>query len=76
MKAHSVILRADGTEEVIPSKRVTGLRRGDRVVVQTAGGGGFGAPEKRDPAALARDLADGKVSPEAAAALYGTKPAK
>ena len=76
MKAHSVILRANGAEEVIPSKRVTGLRRGDRVVLQTAGGGGFGAPEGRDPAALARDLADGKVSPEAAAALYGTKPAK
>jgi N-methylhydantoinase B len=61
-KAHAVIRRADGTEEVIPSKAMATLRAGDRVVVETAGGGGNGPASQRDPAARARDLADGKVS--------------
>ncbi|MBY0290807.1 MAG: hydantoinase B/oxoprolinase family protein, partial [Mycobacteriaceae bacterium] len=61
-KAHAVIRRADGREEVIPSKMMTTLMRGDRVVIKTAGGGGNGAPDARDPAAMAIDVADGKVS--------------
>jgi N-methylhydantoinase B len=59
--ANAVIRRAEGGEEIIPSKGMTTLRAGDRVVVETAGGGGNGPPAERDPAALARDLADGKV---------------
>lgn len=62
-RACSVILRRDGAREVIPSKIVTRLNRGDRVVVQTAGGAGYGDPGRRAPAAVARDLADGKVTP-------------
>jgi N-methylhydantoinase B/oxoprolinase/acetone carboxylase alpha subunit len=38
------------------------------------GGGGFGDPLRRDPAAVERDLADGLVSPAAAAAVYGVVP--
>jgi N-methylhydantoinase B/oxoprolinase/acetone carboxylase alpha subunit len=60
-RAHSVIVRADGTEEVIPSKIVTRLMKGDRVVVQTAGGAGHGDPAKRDPASTEADVADGVV---------------
>jgi N-methylhydantoinase B/oxoprolinase/acetone carboxylase alpha subunit len=60
--ARSWITRADGREEVIPSKIVTTLAPGDRVVITTAGGGGFGPPSARDPTALADDIADGKVS--------------
>jgi N-methylhydantoinase B len=44
--AVSTIHRADGTVETIASKRVTTLSPGDRVVVETAGGGGWGRPEK------------------------------
>ena len=69
-KARSVIIRADGTQEVVPSKLVATLFRGDRIRMETAGGGGFGSPGERDPEALARDLADGKVSEAQAAALY------
>jgi N-methylhydantoinase B/oxoprolinase/acetone carboxylase alpha subunit len=61
MKSRSVIHRADGTEEEIPSKIVTRLRKGDRVVIETAGGGGYGDAAKRAPAARAADVADGKV---------------
>jgi len=69
--ARSVIRRADGAEEVIPSKQETILRAGDRLTVETAGGGGYGKPERRDPARVRGDVADGKVSAEAARTVYG-----
>ena len=40
------------------------LRRGDRIVLKTGGGGGFGAPEQRPPQAIADDLAAGYVTSE------------
>jgi len=60
--ARSVIHRADGTEEVIPSKIATVLHPGDRVTVETAGGGGYGDPARRAAGCVAADIADGKVS--------------
>ena len=60
--AHSVIRRADGTEEVIPSKTVVRLHPGDRVEVGTAGGGGYGDPGARTAERRAADLAGGKVT--------------
>ena len=61
-RARSVIHRRDGTVEEIPSKIVTRLNRGDRVVIETAGGGGYGAPARRSDAARAEDRANGKVT--------------
>lgn len=69
-KAHAVIRRADGREEVIASKAMARLKSGDRVVIETAGGGGNGAPAARDADALALDLADGKVSAARAESDY------
>ncbi len=40
------------------------MRAGERFLLQSAGGGGFGDPRRRDPAALAHDLAEGYVSVE------------
>ena len=60
--AHSVIRRADGTEEINPSKTVARLGPGDRVEVHTAGGGGYGDPAARAPERLTADMAGGKVS--------------
>jgi N-methylhydantoinase B len=40
----TTILRADGSEEELASKGSTRLRRGDRVRVETPGGGGWGMP--------------------------------
>ena len=54
-RARSVIHRRDGTVEEIPSKIVTRLNRGDRVVIETAGGGGYGPPARRSDAARAED---------------------
>jgi N-methylhydantoinase B len=68
--ARTVIHRAGGGEEVVPSKLVTTLHTGDRVVFETAGGGGYGDPVARDPAQVRADLADGKISVEGAR-VYG-----
>lgn len=64
--ARTTIHRADGTLETVPSKLVTTLMAGDRVVFETAGGAGYGDPLGRDPQQIEADLADGKISPEAA----------
>jgi N-methylhydantoinase B/oxoprolinase/acetone carboxylase alpha subunit len=60
-RAESMILRADGTVETIPSKIVTRLMKGDRVVLRTAGGAGYGDPALRAAEAVMADVADGKV---------------
>jgi N-methylhydantoinase B len=44
---------------------------GDRYLGWTAGGGGFGDPLERDPAAVARDVLNDYVSPDAAYHDYG-----
>ena len=66
-RARSVIWRADGSEEIIRSKIATVLHPGDRLTVETAGGGGYGDPARRAPDLAAADAADGKVVREAAA---------
>ena len=50
---------------------LTRLRAGDTVIMDAAGGGGYGDPRERDPDALKRDIADGRVNP-ATAAQQGT----
>lgn len=47
------------------------MKAGERFLLQTAGGGGFGVARERDRANITRDLAEGYVSPAAAAADYG-----
>jgi N-methylhydantoinase B len=48
-----------------------GLKRGDRLLLETPGGGGFGEPADRDRAAIRRDVALGYVSADAACRDYG-----
>jgi N-methylhydantoinase B len=48
-------------------------RRGDILAICAAGGGGFGDPRRRDPAAVRRDVAAGLVSAVAAARDYGVQ---
>ena len=48
-----------------------GLKRGARVRLETPGGGGYGPPQARDPAATARDVRLGYLSPEGADTAYG-----
>ncbi|GJD62095.1 hydantoinase B/oxoprolinase family protein [Methylobacterium frigidaeris] len=49
------------------------IRAGDRVEVMTPGGGGYGAPETRDPALVARDLRRGYYRADEADTLWGSQ---
>ncbi len=49
---------------------LTLLGPGDSVVMDAAGGGGYGDPRERDREALERDVREGKVSPAAAQRDY------
>ncbi|HET9255105.1 MAG TPA: hydantoinase B/oxoprolinase family protein [Pseudonocardiaceae bacterium] len=41
---HNILRRADGTETELPSKGTWQLERGDRIRIETPGGGGWGEP--------------------------------
>jgi N-methylhydantoinase B len=46
------------------------MQPGDVVGIVTAGAGGYGPPAERDPDSVARDVAEGRLTPEAAKAIY------
>ncbi|RMH47929.1 MAG: hydantoinase B/oxoprolinase family protein [Alphaproteobacteria bacterium] len=54
------------------TSKMTGirLRRDQKLRLETPGGGGHGDPARRDPAAVARDVAQGYVSARAAREVY------
>lgn len=66
------VLRADGSQQTL-LKGETALAAGDRVLLFTAGGGGFGDPAERDESAVAHDVSQGYVSAEQARKVYGRK---
>ena len=66
------LLRADGTEEDLPSKvENVAVTAGDKLVFSTAGGGGLGDPLDREPTVVAGEVERGLVSAAAARAEYG-----
>ncbi|MEU6379425.1 hydantoinase B/oxoprolinase family protein [Streptomyces sp. NPDC046909] len=65
-------LTGDGSRQRLPSKMNNELfRAGEAFVVETSGGGGIGQPAVRDIDLVLSDLADGRVTPEAATEVYG-----
>src|SRR5262249_49742153 len=69
--AHAYIVRADGSREDLPSKKMIVLRPGDQLWEYVAGGAGYGDPLDRDPTAVLADVLDGKISAAAATGEYG-----
>lgn len=69
-----VAVESGGREEdlAVPGK-ATGrtVRTGERIIMQSAGGGGYGDPLDRDPQRVAADVAVGYVSAKAALSAYG-----
>jgi N-methylhydantoinase B len=63
--------RVGELERLHPNASLMPIPPGDCVVIEYNGGGGYGDPLEREPDLVARDVADGKVSPEAAARHYG-----
>src|SRR5262249_41873162 len=69
--ARFVIRPATAQEFVTPSSGRYEIQAGERFLLQSAGGGGWGDPSRRYRAALARDIAEGYVSADAAKKDYG-----
>jgi N-methylhydantoinase B len=65
------ILNPHGNAEPLHSKETREIKKGDILSFRLSGAGGYGPPEKRDPAAIVKDVANGYVSPEAARRDYG-----
>jgi N-methylhydantoinase B len=65
-----VVFPGTDRERRVSTKR-TPVRAGDRITVLTAGGGGHGDPDLRDPDAVRHDVQEGYVSAEAARKVYG-----
>ncbi|WP_373503746.1 hydantoinase B/oxoprolinase family protein [Aestuariivirga sp.] len=60
-----------GSGDVLPDKGIHVIAKGDSLVLELPGGGGFGQPDKRDRTLLEADIAAGLVTPEAARRDYG-----
>jgi len=58
-------------ERVMPAKFAVTLRRGDVVLHEQPGGGGFGDPMTRDPERVAADARNEKITPEYARREHG-----
>jgi len=71
-RSRNLIDRGDGWE-ALPAKVTLEIGRGTGVRHEQAGGGGWGDPARRDPAAVRADLADGKITPGRAKADYGVE---
>jgi len=59
-----------GEREEIPGKVTREVPGGTTIILETAGGGGFGQPCRRDPAAVRQDVVNGLVSKTAAMEFY------
>lgn len=60
--AAATVNRLDGRTEEIPSKHVFTLSPGDRLTIETAGGGGYGDAATRSPERTDADIRNGKTS--------------
>ena len=65
------ILHPDDGPELLPSKVTREIERGEVIRHEQAGGGGYGDPLERDPAAVVADIADEKISVNFARARFG-----
>ncbi len=65
-----LIIDPDGNRRELPTKTTTQVESGTRIVLKTAGGGGFGDPMERDPELVSRDVVEGFVNQERAAREY------
>jgi N-methylhydantoinase B len=65
------VLNPDGEARVMPAKFAVELKRGDVVLHEQPGGGGFGDPFTRDPERVAADARNEKITLEYARREHG-----
>ena len=61
----------DGVFEPFPAATNMQVKKGDQVVIEISGGGGYGDPTTRAPDLVRRDLAEERISAQAAEEVYG-----
>ncbi len=66
-----LVIRQGEAKQLPPNGAALTLYRGDRLRIETGGGGGFGDPARRAPVAVLRDLRAGRISPAFASRWYG-----
>jgi N-methylhydantoinase B len=66
-----ILEKADGSVMKLPPKCTIPLVRGDRLIIRTPGGGGYGDPLERSPELVLIDVLNGLVSVESAKKKYG-----
>jgi N-methylhydantoinase B len=64
-------IAADGTRERLAACAQVTLKRGDRLVSLSTGGGGYGPPYERDASQVARDVAERWITRARAEDVYG-----
>jgi N-methylhydantoinase B len=67
------ITAPDGTVRHVRKATQHPIGAGEVVRILTGGGGGYGSPADRDPAAVRRDVRDGYVSADLARRVYGVE---
>jgi len=73
-KPHRYRLISKGRERFLLTKEVgVPIRPGDWFLIESAGGGGYGPPSQRDPAARAADVVNGFVSAKRSASRRATR---
>ena len=70
---HCYLIRPDGSRELLPTKFFMYLEKGDRLRIETPGGGGWGEPALRDPDRVQHDVAEGLISAARAKEIYTAK---
>ena len=72
MRSTKILIRADGSREVLPSKcDQIKVEPGDQLIYQTAGAGGWGDPLQREAEKVRSDVARELVSADKARRDYG-----
>ncbi len=61
-------------EYISPASGKWELRKGDRFILQTAAGGGYGKPALREPVDVIKDIREGYVTKDTAERIYDVKP--
>jgi N-methylhydantoinase A/oxoprolinase/acetone carboxylase beta subunit/N-methylhydantoinase B/oxoprolinase/acetone carboxylase alpha subunit len=62
VKATVTLIRPDGEQSDVTRMCIISVRKGDRLVVRTASGGGYGNPADRDSELIERDIREGRVT--------------
>lgn len=70
-QSRQYLRKADGSLVETEQVKVQRVSAGEAIISITCGGGGYGDPRERDPAKVRHDVAEGWISPERAAEIYG-----